>query len=79
MENRANEPAFPLPYGGAQQIQQGYGYDFRWAGLTVREEFAKAFMASYIIGDSVPSSEIAAADAVRYADALINELERTRK
>lgn len=78
MNNNGNLPATPIEFSGFGQFAPE-----AHTGLSKREEFAARFMAAWIIhhgssGDYGYSSQAAALGAIQDADALLEELERTK-
>ena len=74
MTPNGNQPAYPQ-----HLVMEPLHHDWHY-GLTKREEFAKAAMQG-MCGDSSRdgSHQAFAEDAVKFADALLAELERTSK
>lgn len=76
---RASEPAYPCSLGSDAGHQDGPN-TWQYPGLTKRELFAMTVIGGFAAdpGTTHLDIETIAASAVRWADALIAELERTK-
>ena len=74
-------PAMPLPNGadGTPWLARDLGNPQQVIGLTKREQFAMAAMQGILaIGNKSATEDIIASCAVRMADALLEELEKSK-
>ena len=84
--NRGDMPAMPLTgdaytdYAG--YLNSGMGYEPECQGLTIREQFAMAAMQGLLSNHRMVAScgcyDEVSLEAVKHADALLAELERTK-
>lgn len=79
MKITGNEPALPQVFHHSNN-QNGNAIYESTSGLTIRQEFAKTFMATMMMEES-PTTEywFHAKEAIKAADALIRELNKPER